>query len=81
VLRGRIPEASRAALGETRSARCTMSKPDPAGAAKPKSDHHEEQRRRHLDQLLDEALGESFPASDVPSVANPELDRHGKSHD
>ena len=57
-----------------------MSKPDLAGAAKPESDQHEEQRR-HLDQLLDEALGESFPASDVPSVANPELDRHGKSHD
>jgi len=30
--------------------------------------------KQHLDELLDEALRESFPASDVPSVANPELD-------
>jgi hypothetical protein len=26
--------------------------------------------KQHLDELLDDALRESFPASDVPSVAN-----------
>jgi hypothetical protein len=28
----------------------------------------EERRKLHLDQLLDQALDESFPASDPPSV-------------
>jgi hypothetical protein len=26
--------------------------------------------KQHLDELLDDALRESFPASDVPSIAN-----------
>jgi hypothetical protein len=41
-----------------------------------KEARREETRRtkQHLDELLDDALRESFPASDVPSVANPELD-------
>jgi hypothetical protein len=30
----------------------------------------EEARRVHLDQLLDQALDESFPASDSPSIGN-----------
>ena len=28
----------------------------------------EEERQRHLEELLDEALEESFPASDPPAV-------------
>jgi hypothetical protein len=37
-------------------------------AAKPSPGSAEERRRLHLDQLLDQALDESFPASDPPSV-------------
>jgi hypothetical protein len=40
---------------------------DPA-AAKASRGRAEEQRRVHLDQLLDQALNESFPASDSTSI-------------
>jgi hypothetical protein len=39
------------------------------GAA-PSPNRAAEQRRLHLDQLLDQALDESFPASDSPSIGN-----------
>ena len=32
-----------------------------------------EQRRQHREHLLDEALKETFPASDPPSIARPEI--------
>jgi hypothetical protein len=41
---------------------------------RPKAEPDDPQVRKHLDELLDDALRESFPASDVPSVANPVLD-------
>ena len=31
--------------------------------------------KQHLDELLDDALRESFPASDVPSIANAIFDK------
>jgi hypothetical protein len=37
-------------------------------AAKPSLSRAEERRRLHLDQLLDQALDESFPASDSTSI-------------
>jgi hypothetical protein len=36
----------------------------------PLSNHYEGDDR-HKDQLLDEALKDSFPASDPPSIVNP----------
>jgi hypothetical protein len=36
----------------------------------PSPKHADEQRRRRLDELLDLALDESFPASDSPSIGN-----------
>jgi hypothetical protein len=42
-----------------------MSGKKPAGA--PKKDKH----REHREELLDEALDESFPASDPPSITRP----------
>jgi hypothetical protein len=40
------------------------------GAKPPLLNYAEETRERHLNQLLDQALDESFPASDSPSVGN-----------
>lgn len=40
-----------------------MASPDPAEAP---------EQREHVEDLLDEALEESFPASDAPAVSFPE---------
>jgi hypothetical protein len=34
------------------------------------------QEKRHLDELLDEALDETFPASDPPAMLEPAPDGH-----
>ena len=36
---------------------------------------HDEQIRKRREELLDEALEETFPASDPPSIARPRLER------
>ncbi len=36
---------------------------------------HDEQIRKRREELLDEALEETFPASDPPSIARPHLER------
>lgn len=43
-------------------------KPAKGTAKKKKPKKTEEERKRHADELLDEALQETFPASDAPSV-------------
>jgi hypothetical protein len=41
------------------------------------ADRADEECRRHREASLDEALEESFPASDTPSIAAPPCDRRG----
>ncbi|MFY9992315.1 MAG: hypothetical protein WAL40_15005, partial [Rhodoplanes sp.] len=64
----------------TRARRTLMSHKDKAvhrspGAADPESKHkpkrESEKRRKHEDEELDEALEESFPASDPVSISQP----------
>jgi hypothetical protein len=41
------------------------------------ADRADEECRQHREASLDEALEESFPASDTPSIAAPPCDRRG----
>lgn len=56
--------------------------PTPEDTGKePKSGSTPEQKREHLEDLLDEALDETFPASDPPAMlepaSKPKTDRTG----
>ena len=42
----------------------------------PKRHRPSYEERKHLDHLLDEALEETFPASDPPAMLEPEPDAH-----
>jgi hypothetical protein len=50
--------------------RAALRGPDPKDLAEEHPVDRAERIRLHLDQLLDQALGESFPASDSPSIGN-----------
>jgi uncharacterized protein len=65
--RGIAGELVRAALGTARNAGWTVI-PVCSYAAAYMATHSKDEDRRHQDDLLDEALDESFPASDPPSV-------------
>jgi len=65
--RGVAAELMRAALKAARVAGWTVN-PACSYAAAYMKRHPDEGERRHEEELLDEALEESFPASDSPSV-------------
>jgi uncharacterized protein len=65
--RGIAAELMRAALGAARAAGWTVN-PVCSYAAAYMRRHPDNAERQHAEDLLDEALDESFPASDPPSV-------------
>ena len=65
--RGIAAELMRAALGAARAAGWTVN-PACSYAAAYMRRHPDSGERQHQEDLLDEALDESFPASDSPSV-------------
>lgn len=65
--RGIAAGLMRAALGMARQQGLTVN-PLCSYAAAYLNKHPDEAEKRHLDELLDEALDESYPASDSPSV-------------
>ena len=65
--RGIAAELMRAALGAARAAGWTVN-PVCSYAAAYMRRHPDNAERQHEEDLLDEALDESFPASDPPSV-------------
>jgi predicted GNAT family acetyltransferase len=65
--RGIAAELMRAALSAARAAGWTV-KPACSYAAAYMQRHPDAAERQHEEELLDEALEESFPASDPPSV-------------
>jgi hypothetical protein len=67
--RGIAAELMRAALSAARAAGWTVN-PVCSYAAAYMHRHPDPAQRQHEEDLLDEALGESFPASDPPSVGN-----------
>jgi predicted GNAT family acetyltransferase len=65
--RGIAADLMQAALGFGRAAGWSVN-PACSYAAAYMAKHPQDANQRHLDDLLDEALDESFPASDSPSV-------------
>jgi uncharacterized protein len=65
--RGVAAELMRAALDVARTARWSVN-PACSYAAAYMAKHPQESDRQHVEDLLDEALDESYPASDSPSV-------------
>jgi uncharacterized protein len=67
--RGIAAELMRAALSAARAAGWTV-RPACSYAAAYMQRHPDTAERQHEEELLDEALEESFPASDPPAVGN-----------
>ena len=65
--RGIAAELMRAAIARARDNNWTIN-PECSYAAAYLNKHPEEAEKRHLEDLLDEALDESYPASDSPAV-------------